>query len=383
LRSWLGLGAADVAPAADATPADATPTTRPVEPARQDLLREIIAFLDRHQLPLTGFNLAAVHDYVTATDLNLVRAIDRRLSAQMPLSSEWLETEGADTSREDDRRSLAALMTRLEANLDEIGLTTHAARSAASHYSLALEAHVGGLADGYPGTCGLADEPGPDSGSRAIVAELAGLARSMLNRTRELEQDMARSELHTRSLRRSLDQARRSADRDFLTGLPNRRAFEHIFESEIALARSGQESLCVAFCDIDEFKQINDTHGHDAGDRVLRAVAQNLARISDDRCHVARHGGEEFVVLLRGLSLAAAWDLLDDTRACQAERRLVNRATEVPFGKITFSVGIADVFAHADPRSALRAADQALYRAKAEGRNRVITAMCEDRELPE
>jgi diguanylate cyclase len=90
---------------------------------------------------------------------------------------------------------------------------------------------------------------------------------------------------------------------------------------------------------------------------VLRNVATALTRISDDRCHVARHGGEEFVVLLRGRSLHQAWELLDDARSALAERRMVNRATDMPIGKVTFSAGIADVFSFADPR-ALRAADR-------------------------
>jgi diguanylate cyclase len=206
------------------------------------------------------------------------------------------------------------------------------------------------------------------------VHELVSLARTMLDRTANLERDMARSMLETRALRRSLEQARRSAEEDHLTGLPNRRAFEQRYTAEFAAAKEVGEQLAVAFCDIDNFKRINDQHGHEAGDRVLKNVASALKRISDDRCHVARHGGEEFVVLLRGRSLHQAWELLDDARAALAERQMVNRATDTPFGKVTFSAGIADVFAFTDLRSALRAADRALYRAKAEGRNRVMVA---------
>lgn len=134
--------------------------------------------------------------------------------------------------------------------------------------------------------------------------------------------------------------------------------------------------MCVAICDIDHFKRVNDTHGHEAGDRVIRAVAQTLAKISNDTCHVARHGGEEFVILFRGKALDEAWQTLDQAREAMSERRLVNRATDVPFGRITFSGGIADVFAHATPREALKAADDALYAAKASGRN------CIAREAP-
>ena len=207
-----------------------------------------------------------------------------------------------------------------------------------------------------------------------VIANLAHIASAMLDRTRELEKEMTRSDLQTKTLKRSLEQARRTADKDHLTGLPNRRAFEARLASEYAAAQQNHEPLCVAFCDIDNFKAINDTHGHEAGDRILKTVAQNLARISNDRCHVARHGGEEFVVLFRGLSVQSCWELLDEARAQQAERRLVNRATDVPFGKVTFSAGITDIFTFPDPRAALQAADQALYRAKDEGRNRILIA---------
>jgi diguanylate cyclase len=192
---------------------------------------------------------------------------------------------------------------------------------------------------------------------------------------------MQRSEEQTRSLRHKLEETRRSAEEDHLTGLPNRRAFDARFDAEYRAARGAAEPLCVAFCDIDHFKRVNDTHGHDAGDRVLKLVAESLAHISDDRCHVARHGGEEFVILLRDTTLAAAHDKLDALRAQLAERRLVNRATDVPFGQITFSAGIADVFACGDPRAALKAADAALYRAKQDGRNRIALAEPGERKV--
>ena len=134
------------------------------------------------------------------------------------------------------------------------------------------------------------------------------------------------------------------------------------------------EPLCVAFCDIDHFKLVNDTHGHEAGDRILCVVAKTLSQISGEKCHIARHGGEEFVMLFRGSSTEEAHQLLDDARAELAARKLVNRRTEQPFGQVTFSGGIADVFAYPDARLALAAADEALYRAKEAGRNRITLA---------
>jgi diguanylate cyclase len=139
-------------------------------------------------------------------------------------------------------------------------------------------------------------------------------------------------------------------------------------------ARDAGESLCLAFVDIDHFKRVNDTHGHPAGDRVLKFVGEALNRIADARCFVARHGGEEFAVIWRNHTVDKAWKKLDSAREEIAERRLVNRANDKPFGKITFSGGIADAFAYPDKSAALKAADEALYLAKKSGRNRVFKA---------
>ncbi|MBL0916761.1 MAG: GGDEF domain-containing protein [Sphingopyxis sp.] len=196
----------------------------------------------------------------------------------------------------------------------------------------------------------------------------------MLERTRHAEEEMRKSEDEARSLRRSLARAKRDAEVDYLTGLPNRRAFEVLLERHYEEARAACEPLSVAFCDIDKFKEVNDTHGHEAGDRVIKLIADTLAHISDDHCHVARHGGEEFVMLFRGLPPSEAAKKLDQARESLANRRLINRKTDEPFGQITFSGGVADVFGFGDARAALKAADDALYRAKESGRNRIELA---------
>jgi diguanylate cyclase len=360
ILSWLGLGREAEAAADSAPHAPEGPPVDPVRAARLRHLADIGAFLNAQELEVTPFTLAVAHDFLAGEDPQMARAIAARIASGEPITVEWLENAGRDQAAGGERRALTALMTRLECNLDEFSRSSSAAKTAATNYSTALETQVTGLSN--------IDNAGE------VISELANLASAMLNRTRELEKEMSRSELQAKTLRRNLDQAKRSAEEDHLTGLPNRRAFEALMAKEYSAAQAAREHLAVAFCDIDHFKRINDTHGHDAGDRVLKAVAQTLAKISNDKCHVARHGGEEFVVLLRGKALNEAWEVLDTARQTMAERRLVNRASDVPFGQVTFSGGIADVFAHGDPRAALKAADEALYRAKAEGRNRIQIA---------
>lgn len=361
---WLGLGRTAVtagsAPAQD-TAGDAEETKDPVDlrhPRRRQMVEEIGAFLVSHRLDVNPCTLGIAHDVLTGADGKLGRLFHERLAARQPVTMEWLDEACRASGRDDGVAQLDAMMVKLEDSIHDFGATTGAAKTAATDYNSVLEQHVTELEQ--------------VSKAGTVISELAQIARSMLDRTREIEREMHRSEAQIRELQRSLDEARRAADLDHLTGLPNRRAFDNALEREHSAARRAGEAMCVAFCDIDEFKRVNDTHGHEAGDRVIRAVAQTLSKISDERCHVARHGGEEFVILFCGKSPDQAWAVLDEAREAMADRRLVNRATDLPFGRITFSAGIADVFAHASPRSALKAADDALYAAKAGGRNCIL-----------
>lgn len=210
----------------------------------------------------------------------------------------------------------------------------------------------------------------PDPATRQIV----DLARTMLATLGQLEQNMRRSEAETERLRKDLEQARHEADIDCLTGLPNRRAFEREYARAEEAARMQGTALHVAICDIDRFKSVNDRFGHETGDGLLRAVASVLGECAQDGCFVARHGGEEFVLLLRGLSREQSVARLDRARIALNERRFISRQTKQPIGTISFSAGVADVLAETDPRTALGKADAALYRAKESGRNRVLCA---------
>ena len=358
---WLGFGSGTKEGEVTASPsAESEQALEPRERRRRQLLTDIGSFILTHRLEVSPYALAIAHDVITGADQRLARAIEGRIASRQPVTLDWLEEAGRASGRGDGAATLDALMAKLETSMEEFARTATTARSATTEYNSALEAHVGELER--------------VSKAGVVISELASIAKVMLERTREIEQEMSRSELQTRALQSSLEDARRKAEVDHLTGLPNRRAFENALEKELAAASSSGEPMSVAFCDIDHFKKINDTHGHDAGDRVLKVVAQMLAKISDDKCHVARHGGEEFVALFRGKNPQQALEVLNGAREAMAERRLVNRATDVPFGRITFSAGIADVFAYPSHRDALKAADVALYAAKAAGRNCIVLA---------
>ncbi len=159
-----------------------------------------------------------------------------------------------------------------------------------------------------------------------------------------------------------------SAKTDQLTGLPNRRAFEEEFARMIAETdRYGNESALV-IVDVDFFKKVNDSYGHDAGDQVLKAVGATLLSLKRTTDKVARLGGEELAILLPQTDREGAVVVAERVRAC-VERHGFALA---PPGRITVSLGVATFPADGqDSMGLLRAADRALYLAKRRGRNRV------------
>lgn len=162
------------------------------------------------------------------------------------------------------------------------------------------------------------------------------------------------------------------AMRDPLTGLYNRRQLEESLHREILRARRTGTPVGVMAIDVDHFKQVNDTLGHEAGDCALRGVAAELTSCVREEDIAFRTGGEEFVIILPGVGKAALRSRAEAVRRMVEQARI--SAGEGTF-KLTVSIGLSSFPSYGDTGQAiLRAADSALYRAKAAGRNRVM--MC-------
>lgn len=331
-----------------------------VPDTRERMLAAIDQFLKEIDVDICATSLAIAHDCVSGANPQLMVAVEKRRDQGQQFSLSWLENAARSTGHDHQIVNVSTLIGQLADGLEEFDRNTHSAREAAQDYKQALGNHVDDLERN-----GLSD---------TSIAEFLTIGRAMMSRTLQMETRLKRSEERTRELQKKLEETRRIAELDHLTKLPNRRAFERLYDREYSQSRLNNDHLCIAFCDVDHFKQINDTHGHAAGDRVLRTIAGMLGAISSDTCHVARHGGEEFAMLFRGLSLSQAFEQLDKVREDLAGRQMVNRSTDQPFGRITFSAGIADALVWADRRAALKAADDALYAAKNAGRNRVVAA---------
>jgi diguanylate cyclase len=204
------------------------------------------------------------------------------------------------------------------------------------------------------------------------VQALVDVTKAMIERTELAESRLRATTDELRILQADLSVAQESAERDPLTGLLNRRALESALTRAVTTARKADAALSIAFCDIDNFKRLNDVHGHALGDRVLRLVGDCLSEDADDRTFVGRQGGEEFVVLFEGVPVIEAAARIDAIREALSQRTLRSRSDGTPIGKVTFSAGVACLTGSEEGGELLHRADQALYRAKDGGRNQVV-----------
>lgn len=162
----------------------------------------------------------------------------------------------------------------------------------------------------------------------------------------------------------------RMANTDSLTKLPNRRAFRDNLQRELARSARDRTPLALAMIDIDFFKRVNDERGHDVGDNVLQGVGQLISEQRRGIDMVARMGGEEFAVLMPDTTLDNARVLAERMRIAVAAFSFGPNSH--PF-KVHISIGLAAIGINTSEDNALKVADTALYRAKNEGRNRVVT----------
>lgn len=193
------------------------------------------------------------------------------------------------------------------------------------------------------------------------LAEKLELLQSRLN---EMEKEVSDSRV-------AIEEQRRRASHDHLTGLPNRDAYQKKLEEELARRHRYGSPLALVVCDVDHFKSINDTYGHLAGDKVLQLIARSLRKNLRDVDFIARYGGEEFVILMPETNAEGALLAAEKLRQTVEKSPFNFRKERVP---ITLSFGISEFHSLESPDTVFERADKALYKAKHEGRNRSCMA---------
>ena len=208
----------------------------------------------------------------------------------------------------------------------------------------------------------LANRPGGFDDALVALLEPLTTALGTLIHARNLEDERSRMERVLRF----------NAEHDFLTKLPNRSSFfsqANVVLEHIQRHPAGGEACCLALIDIDFFKQINDEHGHLAGDAVLEELASLLMQAVRSKDLVARFGGEEFIMLLRGVGLEEAHAIMERTRQLVERHHFVYQQQAIT---VTISVGLTSYqMGYRRMDDWLQCVDQRLYEAKRRGRNRV------------
>lgn len=325
---------------------------------RDTLFAAVGAFLDAHGLGPDPAHYAFAH--AALTDPVIACAVERLTDGGVRLGRREIEKLGGtvkprgDASPPADNRRAADLVAQTQAQVDDFADLMRGLRAETKGFGRDLAASAAALSR-QPAIEGL--------------DEIARITGAMTTRVRDAEARLATATAEADALRIQLSQAQEEARRDPLTGLPNRLAFEEAF----AEAGADIVPVCLAVADIDNFKHLNDRFGHGVGDRVLSAIAHGLVNSCAGHL-VARHGGEEFAMMTRGLGLAEAASLFDKARAVLAERRFRDRETGEMLGKITLSAGVIAVRTAEAIDVAFDRADQLLYAAKAAGRDRILAA---------
>lgn len=327
------------------------------------LFDRIGAFLAEHRLSPDPAHYAFAHAVLSRPDTPMAREVADLTYGGVRLTREDMERLGGrvemDASPVRDRiqhdsgaeRDAARLVAETQAQVDGFADMMRAMQVETRGFGHDLQQSAAAITE-LPSVGGARD--------------VARIADAMVQRVRDSETRLAHATDEAEALRAKLAEAQETARRDPLTGLANRLAFSEGF----ADCHTAMGPHCLALCDVDRFKRINDDHGHGVGDRVLNMIGQALAEVCDGQL-VSRYGGEEFAVLLKGVDLTRAAALIDAARSTVATKSFRNQETGVALGFITFSAGVTAIRVGEATEQAVGRADRLLYAAKAQGRDRV------------
>ncbi len=325
---------------------------------------KLYAFLQPPTGDLCGLRMLVADNTGLVVAAAGIRA-DGRLQNQLPMAKMLYPRDGILASYEDDAGNrlvggLAYKITRAIMQPIE-ALSRGAKRIAAGH----VEPQI-------PLPANNDDELG------LLTRTFNSMMTKLRSNQLEIEQDRVRLGEKNQELQRANETLAQLSIPDGLTKLHNHRYFQDHLTREIKRVSRTQSSLALILLDIDDFKLLNDTHGHAAGDEVLvclAAIMNDSARESD---LIARYGGEEFVILMPNTDLAGAVHLAEKIRMAVESTRLIIGDTMKPVD-ITISLGVALFNGHR--REFFAEADKALYQAKAAGKNCVIIPGSESVEL--
>jgi diguanylate cyclase len=315
-----------------------------------------------HDLPADPKSYELWYKYATGKSGMLCAAVNGRLDRQGTLSPKDVEELYAThVSPSDASAKVGNLGARIADEIEQVMAMLDAAEGSAIDYSKNLSEvsqQLGAVRD--------------REGVRAIVETLVLSTKDMEVTNVKLQDQLQVMSEQVGQLRRELEAIRTESLTDALTALGNRKFFNIALEKAVAECHAEDAPLALLLADVDHFKNINDTFGHVAGDRVLRFVANTLKQSIKGADVAARYGGEEFAVILPRTPLRAAVEVAEQLRLTVMKGELIRRSTGEKQMRTTISIGVAALHNRTTPQALIEAADVCLYAAKRSGRNCVV-----------
>jgi diguanylate cyclase len=325
----------------------------------QSIAGSTLATLQRLEVPATPANYAIFYEYHAGLSPNLQRTIDVLLSNKTSFDESTLQDlYSTFFSTEKEAQAVRETSVLALKTLQEIVGVADSARNDADQFGDSLRGFA-------------SSDLGKSLGSlKNLIVSLVQESKQMAGRTEYVGLRMRESAGKIEALERNLEDAIQDSSIDGLTGIANRRSFDAIIRKDAGEAMNTGEELAMLMIDIDHFKRVNDTWGHQAGDSVLRHLAKTLQRAVRGGDRVTRYGGEEFAIILPRTDGKAAVTVAENIRQVLA-REPIQLDLNPPLTPITVSIGVA-CYEPGDPLAEwVGKADAALYCAKKEGRDRV------------
>ena len=318
--------------------------------------------LKRSEIPPYPQFYELLYTYATGVNPSLNGRINAIFRAGGSPTVDLAEALYNEFLKSDVNDRITNVSERMHARIDAVHDAIDTAMTTANAYSGSLQAASGDLARDITAAA-----------MKALADRLLVETRRMQDTNRALELQLEASREDISSLQRDLDDVRRESMLDPLTKIANRKCFDEGLAAAIAKAGATGEPLCLMLVDIDNFKNFNDTYGHQTGDQVLRLVAMTLKSNIKGQDLAARYGGEEFVAVLPSTDIEGAMIAAENIRKAIQAKELMKRSTNEKLGRITASFGVAVFHASDTAASLIERADRCLYAAKHAGRNRVIS----------
>lgn len=326
----------------------------------QEYLRLTLAMLTRFKLMPNPLNYMFCYEHVSGRNQELSTLIEKVLKENKGLSREATIELFSRFILSDDQQALEEQRNKLDKVMTEALSGVGESADKASLSSTLL------------GSCSEKLNESSDLNEiRQVVGEIVTETRTMAQNGQRLNEMLSEMRNEMESLREELTRSRKQANTDALTGLLNRRGFDLKLEQIMEEATTSRTSLSLLIIDIDNFKHVNDTHGHLVGDKVIRFVGVQLSKTVKGRDVVARIGGEEYAVLLPETRIDQARIVAEAIRVVIEKSHLKRMDTNEPIGTVTVSIGVTNYKFTENGEAFIKRADEALYMSKNAGRNRV------------